>query len=98
MLRLALTPVAALVATNAAAPLVSSQHERAIAARHRAHRERVAQAWRVKDAHNAAEQRAKEARLAERQRYKAQRTADWRRLKTMNKLKQRIKKRIGLAS
>jgi hypothetical protein len=37
-------------------------------------------------------------RLAERQRYKAQRAAEWRRSKTMQKLKHRIKKRIGLAS
>ena len=97
VLRAALTPVAALMAAEAAAPLVSSDHERAIAARHRAHRERVAQAWRVKDAHNTAEQREKEARLAERKRYKARRVTEWRRTKTMNNLKRRIKKRIGFA-
>lgn len=98
LLRAALTPLAALMTVDAAAPLVSSDHERAIAVRQRAHRERVAETWRVKDAHHAAEQKEKEARLAERQRYKAQRAAEWRRTKTMNNLKQRIKKRIGLAS
>ncbi len=98
VLRGALAPVAALAALRAAEPLMLSEHEREIAARHHAHRERVAQAWRVKDAHNTAEQREKEARLAERQRYKARRAAEWRRTKTMSNLKQRIKKRIGFAS
>ena len=94
VLRAALTPVAALMASEAVAPLVLSDHERAIAARHRARRECVAQAWQLKDAHNTAEQREKEARLAERQRYKARRATEWRRIKTMSNLKQRIKKRI----
>ena len=98
VLRGALAPIAALAALRAAEPLMLSEHEQEIAARHRAHRERVAQAWRVKDAHNTAEQREKEARLAERQRYKARRAASWRRTKTMSNLKQRIKKRIGFAS
>jgi hypothetical protein len=98
ILRGALAPVAALAALRAAEPLMLSEHEREIAARHRAHRERVAEAWRVKDAQDAAEQRQKGARVAERQRYKTERAAEWRRTKTMKNLKQRIKKRIGLAS
>jgi hypothetical protein len=98
LLRAALTPFAALARVPAAAPLVSSAHERAIAARDRAHREEVAAAWQVKDALKEAEQRQKEERLARRQRDKERRAAEWRRAKTMNKLKQRIKKRIGLAS
>jgi hypothetical protein len=52
----------------------------------------------VKDALKAVEQRQKEERLARRQRHKAERAAEWRRTKTMHKLKQRIKKRIGIAS
>ena len=98
VLRGALAPVAAFAGLRAAEPVMSSEHEREIAARHRAHRERVAEAWRVKDAQNASEQQRKEARVAERQRYKADRAADWRRTKTMKNLKQRLKKRIGLAS
>ncbi|HEY5616582.1 MAG TPA: hypothetical protein VIK60_01480 [Vicinamibacterales bacterium] len=97
-LRAVLAPVAALARLEAAAPLVSSAHERALAARDRAHRERVTDAWRVKHALKTAEQRQKDMRLARRQRHKAQRAAEWRRTKTMHKLKQRIKKRIGLAS
>ena len=98
LLRAALMPLAALACVPAAAPLVSSAHERAIVARDRAHRKQVAAAWQVKDALKDAEQRQKEARLAQRQRDKERRTAEWRRAKAMNKLKQRIKKRIGLAS
>ena len=98
VLRAALAPVAALTRVQAAAPLVLSAHERAIAARDRAHRNRVRDAWRVKDALKAVEQRQKEERLARRQRHKAERAAEWRRTKTMHKLKQRIKKRIGIAS
>ena len=37
-------------------------------------------------------------RAARRQRHKAERAAEWRRTKTMQKLKQRMKKRIGIAS
>jgi hypothetical protein len=98
VLRAALAPVAALSRVEAAAPLVLSAHERALAARDRAHRARVAEAWRVKDALKATEMRQKEMRLAERQQQKARRAAEWRRTKTMHKLKQRIKKRIGLPS
>jgi hypothetical protein len=98
LLRAALTPLAALARVPAAASLVSSAHERAIAARDRAHREQVAAAWQVKDALKEAEQHQKEERLARRQRDKERRAAEWRRAKAMNKLKQRIKKRIGLAS
>jgi hypothetical protein len=97
-LRAAMTPLAALARVPAAAPLVSNAHERAISARDRAHRKQVAAAWQVKDALKEAEQRQKEVRLAQRQRDKERRTAEWRRAKAMNKLKQRIKKRIGLAS
>ena len=75
-----------------------SAHEREIAARHRAHRARVTEVWREKDEKNAWEQRRKEARVTERERRKAGRQAAWRRTKTMKKLKQRLKKRIGLAS
>ena len=98
VLRGALAPVAAFAALRAAEPLMLSEHEREIAARHRARRERVAKVWRVKDAKNASEQRWKEARVAERQRRKGERQAQWHRAKTMQKLKQRLKKRIGLAS
>jgi hypothetical protein len=98
VLRGVLAPVAAFAALRVAEPLILSEHEREIAARHRVHRERVAAAWRLKDAHNASEQRHKEERIAERQRYKAERAADWRRAKTMKNLKQKLKKRIGLAS
>ena len=98
VLRAALAPLAAVAALPAADPLMLSEHEREIAARHRAHRERVTEAWRVKDAQQAAEQQRKDARLAGRQRYKAERAAEWRRAKTMENLKRRIRKRIGLAS
>jgi hypothetical protein len=98
LLRGALAPVAALTALDAAAPLMLSAHEREITARHRAHRAQVAETWRAKDEHNAEELRHKDARAAERQRYKAERAAEWRRTKTMKKLKQRLKKRIGMAS
>ena len=98
VLRATLAPLAALAGLPAADPLMLSEHEREIAARHRTHRERVAEAWRVKDAQQAAEQQRKDARLARRQRYKTERAAEWRRAKTMENLKRRIKKRIGLAS
>jgi hypothetical protein len=98
IVRVALMPIAALARAQAAAPLMQSAHERVIAARDRAHRDRVKDAWREKDALKAQEQRQKEARLAQRRRHKAQRAAEWRRTKTMHKLKQRIKKRIGMAS
>jgi hypothetical protein len=97
-LRVALAPIAALAQADAAAPLVLSAHERALLARDRAHKAQVSEAWRVKDALKEAEQRQKDMRLAQRRRHKAQRAAEWRRTKTMHKLKQRIKKRIGLAS
>jgi hypothetical protein len=97
-LRALLAPAAALAALGAAAPLMLSEHEREIQARHRKHRDLVAEAWRVKDEHNAEEQQHKSARAAERQRYKAQRAAEWRRTKKMKTLKQRLKKRIGMAS
>jgi hypothetical protein len=98
LLRAGLRPAAALAALDAAAPLMSSAHEREITARHRAHRQQVAEAWREKDEHNAGEQQRKQARAAERQRYKAGRAAEWRRTKKMKNLKQRLKKRIGMAS
>jgi hypothetical protein len=98
LLRAALRPAAALAALDAAAPLMLSSHEREITARHRAHRQRVAEAWRAKDEHNAEEQQRKQARAAERQRYKTERASEWRRAKKMKNLKQRLKKRIGIAS
>ena len=98
VLRTVLAPLAALARAEAAAPLVLSAHERALVARDRAHKAQVTEAWRVKDGLKAAEQRHKDVRLAQRRRHKAQRAAEWRRTKTMHKLKQRIKKRIGLAS
>ena len=98
LLRTALTPIARLSSLDAAARLMLSAHEREITARHRAHRQHVDEAWRVKDAHHADEQRRKQARAAERQRYKTERAAEWRRTKKMKNLKQRLKKRIGLAS
>jgi hypothetical protein len=98
VLRAMLAPLAALARADAAAPLVLSEHERALAARDRARKAEVTEAWRVKDALKAAEQHQKDVRVAQRRRHKAQRAAEWRRTKTMHKLKQRIKKRIGLAS
>ncbi len=98
LLRIGLRPAAALAALEAAAPLMLSAHEREITARHRAHRERVAEAWRVKDEQNLDEQQRKQARAAARQRAKAERAAEWRRTKKMKNLKQRLKKRIGMAS
>ena len=98
LLRIGLRPAAALAALEAAAPLTRSAHEREITARHRAHRERVAEAWRVKDEQNLDEQQRKQARAAARQRAKAERAAEWRRTKKMKNLKQRLKKRIGMAS
>jgi hypothetical protein len=98
ILRGMLRPIAALARVPAVGSLVQSAHERVIADRDRAHRDRVKEAWREKDALKAHEQRQKEARLAQRRRHKAQRAAEWRRTKTMHKLKQRIKKRIGMAS
>jgi hypothetical protein len=97
-LRRLLAPVVSLASHRVAEPLVLSAHERAIAARQRAHRERVDAAWRVKDAHNLSEQQHKDARVAERERYKAERAAEWRRTKTMKRFKQRLRKRIGLSS
>lgn len=91
-----LSPLVALTSRPVAASLVLSEHERAIVARQRAHRERVDAAWRVKDAQNLSEQEQKSARAAERERYKASRAAEWRRAKTMKKIKHRVRKRIGL--
>ena len=96
VLRGVMAPVVSLASHRAAEALVLSEHERAIVARQRAHRERVDAAWRVKDAHNLSEQRQREARVAERARYKAERAAEWRRAKTMKRFKQRLMKRIGL--
>jgi hypothetical protein len=98
LLRAGLRPAVGLANLDVAAPLMLSSHEREITARHRAHREQVAEAWRVKDEHNAGEQQRKQARAAERQRYKTERAAEWRRAKKMKNLKQRLKKRIGMAS
>jgi hypothetical protein len=98
LVRATLRPAAAFAALDAAAPLTLSAHEREISVRHRLHRDRVAESWRHKDEHNAGEQRLKQARAAERQRYKTERAAEWRRTKKMKNLKQRLKKRIGLAS
>jgi hypothetical protein len=98
VIRGALSPVVSLASSRVAESLVLSEHERAIVARPRAHRERVDAAWRVKDAHNLSEQQQKDARAAERKRYKSERAAEWRRTKTMKSLKQRLRKRIGLVS
>jgi hypothetical protein len=98
LLRAGLRPAAALAALDAAAPLMSSAHDREITARHRAHRQQVVEAWRAKDEHNAEEQQRKQARADERRRYKTERAAEWRRAKKMKNLKQRLKKRIGMAS
>jgi len=98
VLRGVMAPVVSLASHKAAEALVLSEHERAIVARQRAHRERVDAAWREKDAHNLSEQRQRDARVAERARYKAERAAEWRRTKTMKRFKQRLMKRIGLIS
>jgi hypothetical protein len=100
LLRGALTPVVALASLRVAEPLVLSHHERMLAERQRAHRERVDAAWRAKDAHNLAERERKETRAAERVRYKAERAAEWHRTKaakTKRRLSSRLRKRIGLA-
>jgi hypothetical protein len=89
VLRGVMAPLVSLASHQAAEGLMLSEHERAIVARQRAHRERVEAAWRVKDAHNLSEQRQREARVAERARYKAERAAEWRRTKTMKRFKQR---------
>lgn len=96
VLRGVLAPVVSVTAHRVAEPLVLSEHERAIVGRQRAHRARVAAAWRVKDARNLAEQQRKDARVAERERYKAERAAEWRRTKNMKSFTQRLRKRIGL--
>ena len=98
VLRGVMAPVVSLASHRVAEPLMLSEHERAIVARQRAHRERVDAAWRVKDAHNLSEQQQQDARVAERARYKAERAAEWRRTKTMKRFKQRLMKRIGLIS
>ena len=98
VLRGVMAPVVSLASHRVAEPLMLSEHERAIVARQRAHRERVDAAWRVKDAHNLSEQQQRDARVAERARYKAERAAEWRRTKTMKRFKQRLMKRIGLIS
>ena len=98
VLRGVMAPVVSLASRRVAEPLMLSEHERAIVARQRAHREHVDAAWRVKDAHNLSEQQQRDARVAERARYKAERAAEWRRTKTMKRFKQRLMKRIGLIS
>ena len=92
-------PVAALAALDAAAPLMLSAHEREITARHRAHREQVTEAWRVKDEHNVEEQQRKQdARRASASATRPSGPPSGAARRTMNKLKQRLKKRIGMAS
>jgi hypothetical protein len=98
VLRRVMAAVVSLASHRLAEPLMLSEHERAIVARQRAHRERVDAAWRVKDAHNLLEQQRRDARVAERARYKAERAAEWRRAKTVKGFKQRLMKRIGLIS
>ena len=66
VLRGVMAPVVSLASRRVAEPLMLSEHERAIVARQRAHRERVDAAWRVKDAHNLSEQQQRDARVAER--------------------------------
>jgi hypothetical protein len=98
LLRLALTPAAALFAVDALAPIVASERDRGIAARRRDRRVRAERAWLEKRAHQAAEERRKEERIAAREQYKARRAAEWRRTKMTRQLTRRIKERFGLGS
>ena len=96
LLRAALAPAGALLSLASAEPVMSSERERAIAARDRVLRDRREEGWRQKRAHEEAEQRDKGARTALRQRHKAQAAADWHRTKTAKKWTRRIRRRIGL--
>jgi hypothetical protein len=98
VLRTLLSPVARLAALEAAEPLVSSERERAIAARHRALRAGEDEVRRGKRDRKRAQEEAKQARVRERQRVKAARAAAWQRGKRTKKLKNKIKQRIGIAS
>jgi hypothetical protein len=95
LLRIVLGPLAALASSSAAAALVTSERDRAIAARHHGRRERE-QAKREKRERKEAQLREKQARVAARQRYKAKRSAEWRRSKATRKFTHRLKRRIGL--
>jgi len=89
LLRLLLTPVAAVLSLDAAAGLMASERDRQIAASHRARRQRALAIRRAKAVRKAAQQSEKQARAAARQRHKAQRTESWRRAKLAKKWKGR---------
>ena len=89
LLRLLLTPVAAVLSLDAAAGLMASERDRQIAASHRARRQRALAIRRAKAARKAAQQSEKQARAAARQRHKAQRSESWRRAKLAKKWKGR---------
>ena len=86
-LRAVMAPAARLTSLPVAAPLMRSERERAIAARHQQLRARAEQARQAKHEQKASKARAKQERLQERQRAKAQRAAEWRRTKMTKKLK-----------
>jgi hypothetical protein len=90
LLRVALSPLAALSATSLAESLVASERERAIAARHAERRGRAVRAKQDKAERKAAQWRDKRERAAVRQRHKATRAAEWRRAKLTKKWKRRI--------
>jgi hypothetical protein len=90
LLRLLIAPIAALLSLEAAAGLMASERDRAIAARHRARRDRVRTIRQEKAARKAAQRDDKQARAAARQRHKAERTDTWRRAKLSKKWKRRI--------
>jgi hypothetical protein len=98
VLRTLLRPAAWMAAAELAAPLVSSERERAIADRHRAVRAREEAARRDKRERKQSAAEAKQARARQRQQEKAERAAAWQRGKRTKKLKNKIKQRIGIAS
>jgi hypothetical protein len=90
LLRALLWPVAILLAQPALEPLVASERERTIAARHAQRRGRERRAKEEKAGRKAAQRREKQARAAARQRHKSARAAEWRRAKLTRKWKRRI--------
>jgi hypothetical protein len=96
LIRLLLSPVAALLALDAAEPLMASARDRAVAARQGERRVRDEQRRQRKVAQKAAQQRDKQASVEARRRHKAQRLAEWHRAKSAQTWKRRLTKRIGL--
>jgi hypothetical protein len=89
ILRMLLSPLAALLSLDAAAWLMASERDRLIAARHQARRQRAQTMRQEKAARKAAQWNDKQERAAARQRHKSQRTETWRRAKLAKKWKGR---------